>query len=433
MLVSSGDTPLGQLPPQAWMNAAATRRVIEALCPHGEVRFVGGCVRDALAHRNVHDIDLATPLRPEQVMVALKKAGIKAIPTGLSHGTVTAVVDGGSFEITTLRRDVSTDGRHATVAFTDSWREDASRRDFTMNALSATPDGQIYDYFEGLTDLSHGTVRFVGDAGRRIREDYLRLLRFFRFHAHYGRPPADQATVDACRANLKGLGKVSAERVRNEILRLLLAPDPIDAVTLMRGHHVLNAILPEAGALNCLRALVFLETRALAQKAVFPDPLRRLAALLEGGAEAASGVAQRLRLSNTQTVRLQALMAGQADLTPALPAPRQRVLFNTLGPPLAVDVALLNWARLRAVMLDPLARDSEGWITLLEGAAAWEPRACPVTGQDVLDHGVPSGPQVGDLLDRVRTYWEEHDMQPDRARLLTHLKQCLADEGLYSK
>ncbi|MBX6323955.1 MAG: CCA tRNA nucleotidyltransferase, partial [Rhodospirillaceae bacterium] len=241
------------------MTAPATRAVLAAVTADGaEARFVGGCVRDALLSRPVGDVDIATPEPPERVLALLARAGIKAIPTGIDHGTVTAVKDGTPFEITTLRRDVETYGRRAKVAFSDSWREDAARRDFTMNALSCTPDGRVFDYFGGLADLEARRVRFVGDAATRIREDVLRLLRFFRFYAHYGSPPPDGEALAACRELAPLLPTLSAERVRAEVLRLLAAPDPCPALALMRDNGILDRVLPAAAGLDRLRGLVIL-------------------------------------------------------------------------------------------------------------------------------------------------------------------------------
>ena len=231
----SGASAGRQAAPQPWMTAPQTRLVLDALGREGtEVRFIGGCVRDAVLKRPVRDIDLALPLSPQRVMTLLRRANIKAIPTGIDHGTVTAVVDAMQFEITTLRMDVENYGRRAKVAFIDDWSADAARRDFTFNALSCTPDGDIYDYFGGLEDLGHGRVRFVGSARERIAEDVLRLLRFFRFYAYYGRPPPDEEALSACREWAERVQTLSGERVRVELFRTLMATDPADVFQLMR-------------------------------------------------------------------------------------------------------------------------------------------------------------------------------------------------------
>ena len=247
------------------MRNSSTRAVIDALCGDGQkVRFVGGCVRDTLLDIAIGDIDIATPDIPETVMALLEKAGIRNIPTGLAHGTITAVVDRQHFEITTLRVDVQSHGRHADVAFTDDWQADAARRDFTMNALSCTPEGDIYDPWDGIKDIEAGCVRFVGDAGQRIAEDHLRLLRFFRFHAWYGTGAPDRAGLAAAAAGAKSLRKLSSERLRNEMFKLLAAPDPAPVIDIMAEVGVLAEILPRAKGTQVLRGLQEIEAATAA-------------------------------------------------------------------------------------------------------------------------------------------------------------------------
>ncbi|MGH6946921.1 MAG: CCA tRNA nucleotidyltransferase, partial [Kiloniellales bacterium] len=312
-------TPAGKLPQQEWLTALETCALVAALTAGGDaVRFVGGCVRDAVAGRPVKDIDLATPSPPEQVTALLERAGIKAVPTGIEHGTVTAVVDHLPFEITTLRRDLETDGRRAKVAFTDDWAADAARRDFTMNALSCAPDGTLYDPFDGLADLRAGRVRFVGDPRARIEEDYLRLLRFFRFQAHYGHEPPAPALLAVAMEMAPGLANLSGERLRQETLKLLEAPQPLPALEAMIACGVAAHYLPEVESADSLAAYLALEDADAA-----PDPLLRLAALLpEGGAGAT--VARRLRLSRAETTRLIALTAPEAKPLPDEPAALRR-------------------------------------------------------------------------------------------------------------
>ncbi|HEX7391036.1 MAG TPA: CCA tRNA nucleotidyltransferase, partial [Acidiphilium sp.] len=269
-----------------------------------EARIVGGAVRDMLAGRPLADIDLASPLPPDEVMRRLAAAGIRAIPTGLDHGTVTALIDNTGFEITTLRHDVSTDGRHATVAFTDDWREDAARRDFTINAMSMDRAGTVFDYFGGRDDLAAGRVRFVGDAATRIAEDYLRILRFFRFLARYGRGEPDAGAIAAIEAHREGLSRLSAERVWQELKSILATPDPRAALRLMAGTGVFGAILPEADDLSGFEAAM--------ARGMPPDPILRLAALIDADGAA---LADRLRLSEAERVRLAALDAAP-DLPP---------------------------------------------------------------------------------------------------------------------
>src|SRR5436305_8725134 len=277
--------------PQPWMTAPQTCAVIAALADAGIVaRFVGGCVRDALLGRAIADIDIATPARPEEVIAALEKAGIKPVPTGIDHGTITAVVstpEPRHFEITTLRRDVETYGRRARVAFDADWAEDAARRDFTINAIYLDPDGTLHDPVGGLADLEAHRVRFVGEPAKRIAEDVLRVLRYYRFEARFGRGTGDEAARGACRAAVPLLPKLSAERVAGELLRLVAVPNPVPALPMMAEDGVLAAILPEAQRLDRLERLIGLEPEC--------DPLRRLAAVIETDAARAETTAERLR------------------------------------------------------------------------------------------------------------------------------------------
>ncbi|MGH6904305.1 MAG: CCA tRNA nucleotidyltransferase, partial [Geminicoccaceae bacterium] len=316
-MAAADDRPLAGQP---WLTAPASRAVLAALEAGGRpVRFVGGCVRDGLLGRPDagREIDLATPERPEQVMRLLEAAGLRAIPTGLAHGTVATTAGGRTFEITTLRRDLACDGRHAEVAFTDDFRVDAARRDFTINAMSCDREGRLYDYFEGQADLAAGRVRFVGAAAARIVEDYLRILRFFRFFAHHGRPPADAEALRACRAAAPGLQRLSGERIQAEMRTLLEAGDPLPALRLMVETGVLGQIIPGPVALERLARLIELAPES--------DPLIRLAALLRPPpAEPATTdrVALRWRLSNHDGARLLALTA--APLPRLRAPPRER-------------------------------------------------------------------------------------------------------------
>lgn len=344
-------------------------------------RIVGGAVRDALAGLAVHDIDLATPDPPAAVIAALRAAGLKAVPTGLAHGTVTAVVGHRGFEITTLRRDVQTDGRHAVVAFTDDWQADAARRDFTINAMSMSPDGTLFDYFGGAEDLRAGVVRFVGDPAQRLAEDYLRLLRFFRFFARYARGPADPAALAAIAAAVPGLARLSAERVWSELKRILAAPAPEAAVALMQACGVLAAVLPGAGALR---------------GGLPADPLLRLASLFAGDIDA---LAERLKLSAAERDRLHALR----------------------GPPPPADAAGLR-RMLADVPNDILA--GRAWLAG-QGAAApailATPRPVfPLRGRDLEDFA--SGPALGERLRATRAWWLEGGCVADRAACLAHAR-----------
>lgn len=400
------------------MTAPEARGVLEALAADGgEARFVGGCVRDALLGRPVRDLDIATDAPPGRVMELLRGAGLKVVPTGIGHGTVTAVSGGRPFEITTLRRDVETDGRRAVVAFTDDWREDAARRDFTMNAMSLSSDGTLHDYFGGADDARAGLVRFVGEPELRIREDVLRILRFFRFQAHYGRisPDAapDAAGLRACVALAGLLPTLSGERVRTELLRLLEAADPVPVWRLMTETGVLAPLLPEASDVSRLEAMVGLE-RAEGRA---PDALRRLAALLPDDARTAAGIGERLKLSNRERDRLCALARPPAEIRPMSDGPVNRRALRRVGAGRFVDHLLMTAAtqHLDRAAIEPA----------MALAAAWRPVTFPLKGRDLLRRGVAPGPDMGRLLAGIEAWWEEHDYQPGRDACLDELDRRL--------
>ena len=364
-----------------------------------EARFVGGCVRDRILGRTNADVDLAVNKPPETVMRALEAANIKVVPTGLKHGTVTAVLKGKPFELTTLRRDVETDGRHAVVAFTDDWREDASRRDFTFNALYADRAGRIYDYFDGQADLLAGRVRFIGDPEQRIAEDRLRVLRFFRFHARFGRPPFHGPSFDACRRNAATVSGLSGERVAKELFRTLDAPGGADAFDAMLEAGVLDHWLPEYAGSTKLRALAAREEK--------PDALRRLAAILPVDADA-TAIGKRLKLSTQESVRLQLML----DPANAIDTTNLRASLYRLGTKLFIDRALL---------------DAPGdWRAALALAGAWTPPDLPIGGNDALALGLKPGPKVGALIEAVERWWIAGDFSADRDACLAELKR-LAD------
>lgn len=379
-----------------WLARAETRAVIAALEAEGGagcVRFVGGCVRNALLGQPVDDLDLATPLLPERSMQALKAAGLKVVPTGLAHGTVTAVSGGRPYEITTLRRDVETDGRRAVVAFTDDWAEDAARRDFRLNALYADADGTIFDPTgQGLADLEARRIVFVGEAETRIREDYLRILRFFRFHAWYGRGEPDPEGLRASTELAEAVRTLSAERVSKELLKLLAAPDPRTAVRAMAEAGVLAEVLPEAGTLSLLEAMV--------DQSV--DPVLRLSALLPADETAVAAAAGRLRLSNGQRDRL---VAAVERLPAGLTDSGARALLYRVGREAFRD-RLTRAAAAGAIgaeAVERLERLAEGWT---------RPRM-PVGGKEVAAAGLAPGPETGRVLAAFEASWIADDFPTD--------------------
>jgi poly(A) polymerase len=394
---------------ESWMRAPETQSVMNAL--GGDARFVGGAVRNALLRQSVSDVDIATPLTPDEVTKRLQAAKLGAVPTGIEHGTVTAIANGKSFEVTTLRRDVATDGRRATVAFTTDWKEDAARRDFTMNALYASADGEIFDYFGGIADLEAGRVRFVGDATTRIREDYLRILRLFRFHAWYGRGEIDKDALHAAAAEKAGIAQLSGERISKEMLRLLEAENPVPVLRLMASSGILGEILPGNLLIPRLERLAQID----ANNFFTPDPILRLASLLPD-ATSANAVADRFKLSNADRTRLEDVLGGKDRIVSYLSIKEVRKLLYRLGPKAFKDRATLRWAE------DPKDSNAVQWRALLAVADAWDRPEFPLTGREVMNAGVPEGPLVGRILAEVEDWWIDSDFTDDEFSLAERLK-----------
>ena len=410
--------PAEKIEPRGRMTARETRAVLAALGAEGaEPRFVGGCVRDSVLGRPVKDVDIATPDPPEQVLALIQRAGLKAVPTGLAHGTVTAISRGRPFEVTSLRIDVETYGRHAKVAFTDDWEADAGRRDLTINALSCTPDGRLFDYFGGLEDLRAGRVRFVGDPRARIREDYLRLLRFFRFHAHYGRGAPDPDGLAAAGELAPEAANLSGERVRAELLRLMAAPDPVPVLDLMAARAILGVFLPDATDTAALAAVLEIEPDGSA-----PDALFRLAALLPADPAVGRKVARRLRLSRAEQTQLLGLLEPPDAALGSDEKALRAALYRRGGAVLAAQWRLA-WAR-----LGPKQRAARrtNLNAALAVAAGWQPRSFPLKGRDATARGVPAGPRVGRLLAAVEAWWIAEDFTPDRAACLAKFDELAA-------
>jgi poly(A) polymerase len=364
--------------PNDWRARPELERLIDVLGGGIKTRLVGGAVRDGLLGVPVSDIDLATRLLPAEVIARLDAARIKAVPTGIAHGTVTAVTAEGPVEVTTLRRDVSTDGRHATVVFSDDWREDAARRDFTINALYAdAATGKIFDWFGGLDDLEARRVRFIGDPLVRIAEDHLRILRFFRFHARFAAGPPDAAGFAACVARANDLMALSRERIASEILKTLGTDDPVAVIRLMIECGIFRPVLPELGDSEKLDRLVTREKTF----GIAPDPVRRLAALIGPAAETAKKIAARLKFSNAITRRL-VLATGPAD-------DRADALAYRLGVESTFDRLLLN----------------DGSRADFAALADWQRPVLPISGGKLIDRGLSPGPQVAETLAHIETQW----------------------------
>lgn len=414
------------LPPA--MTAPPVRRVLAALAAAGgDARFVGGAVRDLMAGQPSADIDLATTLLPDAVMAAAAQAGIKAVPTGIDHGTVTLVADRVPVEVTTLRRDVATDGRRAVVAFTRDWSEDARRRDFTVNAMSLSADGRLYDPFDGLADLANGRVRFIGDARRRILEDVLRILRFFRFEARIGRGTPDRTALDACRELAERIDSLSGERIRDEFLRILRGPRLTGGdgmILLMADLGVLDHVLGGVVDTGPFDALVAIETGL-----GIPDPERRLAVLTAVCGPAGDSIdhwrrrIERLRPSNQMLARV-AAVAEVAPRLPALPPTplAARVAAYRDGVVTTRDRLLAGWARGRArgITDDTAAAGFRAALAALDG---WQQPGLPVGGADLVAMGLKPGPALGQALAELEAWWLDEGFLPDRARCLAEARR----------
>lgn len=394
--------------PQPWMQQGPARLVFDAITARGdEARFIGGCIRDALLGRPINDVDIATPLPPDQVTILLEAAGLKAIPTGIDHGTVTAIAAHEPVEVTTLRHDVETFGRQARVAFTDDWRADAARRDLTINALSCGLDGIVHDYFNGLEDLAAGRVRFVGDPKARMREDFLRILRFFRFHANYALGEPDPAAMAAARSCCSQLMHLSGERLRQETLKLLTARRGPETWRQMLEAGIVDAYLPEAQSVQRLQLLADREVAI----SLRPSAIRRLAALLADKTQALA-VGTKLRLSRREQERLAGICSGPGQLM-ELDAPAVRRLIHRHGNELALDLLLIHASAKVEI---------EDLVAAVELASAWPAPRLPIDGHDLMALGIQPGASLGRWLALAEAWWIAGDFTADRAACLAWLQ-----------
>jgi tRNA nucleotidyltransferase/poly(A) polymerase len=390
-----------------WLEREETKAVFDALSAGGnEVRAVGGAVRNALLGLPVTEVDLATTAVPETVMALAVKAGLKPVPTGIDHGTITVVAAGVPYEVTTLRRDVETFGRHAKIAFTTDWAEDARRRDFTLNALYADRDGRLFDPLGGLADLLAGRVRFIGDAEERIKEDYLRILRFFRFNAYYGKAPLDAAGLDAAVKLRAGLAQLSAERVGAELRRILVAPRAAGAIEALFDYGLLTELLGCVPRLSDLMRLIDIEQGL----GLEPNAALRLGALAVFVEEDATRLTERFRLSNAEQAVL--MLAAQASFARPPDEERAKAALYRLGEGAFQSSVLIAWARSGAAPDDP------EWAGVLALPRRWQAPAFPLRGADIVALGDVRGPAIGDILRTLEDEWIAGGFALDREQLL---------------
>lgn len=399
-------TPV-QLTDAAWFKHDGLARLLTLLNRDGEeARVVGGAVRNELLGMPVAEIDIATTAAPDEVVRRVEAAGWKAVPTGIEHGTVTVVINTHPFEVTTLRQDVETFGRKARVKFGRDWRADAERRDFTINALSASAGGRVFDYVGGLDDIASRRVRFIGEPAQRIAEDYLRILRFFRFHAHFAEGEPDAAGLHACIVARAGLDALSRERVRMELLKMFVAPRAAPTLAVMAESGLLGPVLGGVPYVANFAVLAAIEAAA----GCAPDPVRRLGALGVMVREDAERLSQRLRLSNAESERLSAL-EGWWSVTPSLSEQATRALLYRLGPQSFTDRVLHAWAHADA------SADDTGWRTLADLPRRWTAPEFPLKSADFTQRGVPAGPALGAAMRTAKHAWVAADFPHERAAI----------------
>jgi len=405
------------LPDASWLTTGSLAHVLAVLDRAGEeARAVGGAVRNALLGHQPGEIDIATTALPDVVIERARIAGFKAVPTGIDHGTVTVIADGVPFEVTTLRADIETYGRKAKVAFGRDWQVDAERRDFTMNALSANRAGEVFDYVGGLADLQARRVRFIGDPARRIAEDYLRILRFFRFHATYGAGSPDPAGVAACVAQRAGLDHLSRERVRMELMKLLVAPHATPTMAVMAEAGLLEMVLGGVPLLASFENTCKAETAT----GIPADAARRLGALGVSIVEDAERLWRRLRLTNSEHARLVSIAEGWSQVTPDAGDIAARELLYRLGPGRFVDRVLVAWSRSPAGVAD------EGWKALATLPAHWSAPKFPIRARDFIKRGIEKGPRLGAALAAAEQAWIAAGFPEGKAALATVVDEAIA-------
>jgi poly(A) polymerase len=392
----------------SWLNERPLTDLLAALDGRGEeARVVGGAIRNSLLGEPRGDVDIATTAVPDEVIARVERAGFKSVPTGIGHGTVTVVADGHPFEVTTLRQDIETFGRHAKVVFGRDWRRDAERRDFTINALSATHDGTIFDYTEGLADIAARRVRFIGAPQTRIAEDYLRILRFFRFHAAYGEGVPDAEALAACIAGRAGLEQLSRERIRMELMRLLVAKRAGPTLTLMSESGLLDQVLAGVPLLASMNKMIEIERRL----DFTADPVRRLGALAVSVVEDADRLRERLRLANMEHRRLACMAQHWRHVSPDRGEERARALLYRWGPECYTDAALLAWAR------SADGPEAFSWHMLPTLPTRWQPPAFPLKSAEFTSRGVAKGPRLGAAIAAAEEAWVRAGFPLDDAAL----------------
>ena len=416
-------------PVKMWMKNASIKAVLNALAAGGkEARFIGGCVRDELLKLPVNEVDLATPERPERVIQLLEKAEIKAVPTGIKYGTVTAVIQKNTYQITSLRKDITTNGRHPVVEFTDDWLEDAMRRDFTINALSATPEGVVYDYLNGLQDLAERRIKFVGLAEERIKEDHLRILRYFRFMATTGFLNDDKVSHQICIDNAYLLSHLSGERIREEFFKILISENYNDVLDVMVKSGVTRHFLPEAMQTNFTKHLIRVENFVNEHINIIIDPIRRLASLISTDKSNVEAIAQKLKFSNHQYKKLKGLLVPEWQAVWNTDDIRLCAGLYRFGAAYIIDLSLQQWSRMLADAPQIPQEQTDAWLRIINTANCWKDRTFPIKGQDMVNLGFAEGPKISHILKKLENWWINDGCTADRETCLNKLRQVSLDE-----
>ena len=422
-----------KIAPAKFMQDPAIAEIFALIASRGgNVKFVGGCIRNLLLEKKINDIDLATDLEAQEVAMVLENNNIICLKNNIEYGTITALInniysaDIKKIEITTLRKDVATFGRKAETEYIKSFEEDAKRRDFTINALYADLDGTIYDFFNGHQDILDKRLVFIGNPEERIKEDYLRILRYFRFYATLDDFMFDDAAIDACVKNAENLKQLSGERIAKELFLILDSKNPAIVLELMQQEQILDKILPNIGGLETLKNLIWIESNAQITLPNFTtNPIRRLAALIKQNKETAQKTAEKLKLTLSQTKRLITLLDAPFEVICGIEEKMVRKILHNYGADIFQDFVLLKWARERLnggkTDTDELAR----WYDLLEMASLWRPLEFDVRGKDVLSRGIPEGEFVGEILFRLESWWQEKDFRPTHEELLEELDKIV--------
>ncbi len=412
-----------------WLEKPEIHQILSAITKNGkDARFIGGCVRDHILGIPNYDIDIATQELPQNVISFLNSAGIKTIPTGIKHGTITAIANDETYEITTLRQDIKTDGRHAKVNFTEDWQQDAARRDFTFNAMSVDMDGNTFDYFNGLQHINAKEIHFVGHAADRIKEDYLRILRYFRIMATLDMKPGDQNELKTCVDQANKLKELSGERVRAELFKILSSNINERTLKLMYKMGVLQIILPSARNPDKLSHLIHLETEIINLDSIKPDPIRRLAALVDPNVKNQNDIANSLKLSNREYKRLTTILDKKYNLSPDMTENEIRATIFKLGSAAMIDLTLLNWANQKNQFSTTKPATENEWkniISVTNQLRGNEP-SLPVRGQDIIDLGIQPGREFSQLLLKVEKWWLKGGCIAGRIDCLEKLKSLTA-------